>query len=100
MKQFTSGPWAASLGNSIEDHRYYVASGRETKSGWTFYDNHIAWVSEEADANLIAVSPDLLELCRSFVDCQDETAPTAFNMRFDTACAKARDIIAKAEGKA
>lgn len=99
--EHTKGPWAI-CGNGTVLHpvtgRPLTTTVIEARDQGRIGE----WLelSNESNTHLISASPDLLELCRSFVDCQDETAPTAFNMRFDTACAKARDIIAKAEGKA
>ena len=49
-------------------------------------------------ARLIAAAPELLRAARALVDCQHESAPTAFNARYDTACQDARAAIAKARG--
>lgn len=53
MAKHTPEPWACAQGN-VGDHAYYVASGRlDPKSDMTFYDDHIAWVTEKANAQHI-----------------------------------------------
>jgi hypothetical protein len=48
----------------------------------------------------LAAARDLVAACEALIDCQQEKATTAFNMRYDTACQIARAAIAKAKGDA
>jgi hypothetical protein len=57
------GPFAASRGN-IADRSFYIAGGRiDHKSGMTFFDEHVAWVQERGDADLLALAPSAPHTC-------------------------------------
>lgn len=44
------------------DHAYYIAEGRyDPKSGMTFFDRHVAWVSKKEDAVLFATATKMRE---------------------------------------
>lgn len=64
----TPGPLAVSRGNT-GDHSFYIAAGRlDEKSGMTFFDRHVAWVTRKEDADLFVAAPELLEAAKGMLD--------------------------------
>jgi hypothetical protein len=93
----TPGPLAVSRGNT-GDHAYYVAAGRlDEKSGMTFFDRHVAWVTRKEDADLFAKAEKMAETLQWIVDCGDAGEggrPAYHDMR-----AKAAALLREIHGK-
>lgn len=64
-------PLAVSIGNT-GDHGFYISAGRlDEKSGMTFFDKHVAWVTRKEDAVLFANAQRMRETLQWIVDCGD-----------------------------
>lgn len=97
---------------NIEDGRIHLISNKTGKVvlvQWAQGADDSGLIISQADAQRIVaavngcegINPEavrgLLGACRALIDCQREKAPTAFNMRYDTAVQGAKAAIAKAE---
>jgi len=98
----TPTPWVYMSTKGIYlgcDENQKMAYAIESPSG----NSWVLQLDREANAEFIVravnAHDELLRACNALVECQGEKAPTAFNMKFDSAVQKARDAIAKAEAK-
>jgi hypothetical protein len=99
MGKHTPGPWhwdgrQAGYGSLVSE------SGAEVLADIDYEGLNLHGDDKEADACLIAASPDLLEACRKLVEAEDANSPLDRNMMKDDAVILARAAIAKAEGGA
>lgn len=91
MSKHTPGPWVAlKAEQAVHEQDYYIASERGVvgywKGGKSWHDDD-KWVLTEADARLMAASPELLEALVALVECE-QTTPALWEA--------ARSAIAKA----
>lgn len=101
----TPGPWSYTLSRSTSDdeHDVYEIHGNESKlplHTWVASARTCQVEPEiaEANARLIAASPDLLAALEKFVGTCDRGNPQDFIRNIGIACEQARAAVAKAKG--
>jgi hypothetical protein len=93
-RKWTPGPWFQSC-ESIDPDWHIVT----TKGGGVIAN---VFAPQNANANLIAAAPDMLEALRALMDLNDNGGPFGgeiYQDRLDRAWRRARAAIAKAEGR-
>lgn len=99
MSEHTPGPWHLDvLAHTITDtgnydNRWIVRGNNHERIADMFEEGDEA----DANANLIAAAPEMLEALKVFMDYNDQGGPLSFNT--DAMWAQARAAIAKAEGR-
>lgn len=98
----TPTPWEVDDGqNSVLAGTWALRHGRTIIGYIESWDTGSKADMDEAETNAAFIvkacniHDPLVFALEALLDCSNEKDQTAFNMRYDTACAKARDILAR-----
>ena len=102
MSKHTPGPWvAARRDEGIGDVQGLkrISIGQPIPGSSVWFEKTVCWIipdafgaaPHEANANLIAAAPDLLEACKAMLD--------RFGIMSDDCILMANDAVSKAEGR-